>query len=283
MITCSRIQGGSVRATVGGYFQLRLPTPYSKPRFDAEDFIVEPHQFNSNIPANISLVAGDPLLELQANTMYTMANVSSPVMNNWYAVVSWLSDFLSEVEDRYDAVFLDLNPSFSLYTQIALAASDRVILPVMADDSSRRAIQNAFSLIYGLKLPSEIYARHSFATQLEHTNHALPKIHLIVKNRLTQYMVKPASGYAAVLDAIENDVLSLRTAHPNIFSFTKKSAGFVNVRDFQTTGVVAAARGMPMYTLREKRYEVFDQRIQVNRDQIDLSIEHIDDVVSRLQ
>ena len=51
-----------------------------------------------------------------------------------------------------------------MYTQIALSAVDRLVLPVMADDSSRRAIQNAFSLVYGLKLPSDIYAKYAFAT-----------------------------------------------------------------------------------------------------------------------
>src|SRR3546814_19512853 len=63
-----------------------------------------------------------------------------------------------------------------------------IVLPLMADDSSRRAIQNAFSLLYGLKLPSEIYAAYAFATKLKDAGRDLPKVHLIVKNRITQYM-----------------------------------------------------------------------------------------------
>ncbi len=34
------------------------------------------------------------------------------------------------------------------------------------DDSSRRAIQNAFSLIYRLKLPSQGYEQYTFARQM---------------------------------------------------------------------------------------------------------------------
>src|SRR3546814_3426995 len=101
---------------------------------------------------------------------------------------------------------MDCNPSFSLYTQIALSSCNRIVLPVMADDSSRRAIQNAFSLLYGLKLPSEIYAAYAFATKLKDAGRDLPKFHLIVKNRITQYMGE-ASAYAAVLSQIEKDVV----------------------------------------------------------------------------
>lgn len=75
----------------------------------------------------------------------------------------------------------------------------------MADDSSRRAIQNAFSLIFDLKLPSEIaiYAAYMFATKLKDAGRGLPKVHLIVRNRL--YM-GAASAYAAVLQAVQTDV-----------------------------------------------------------------------------
>jgi cellulose biosynthesis protein BcsQ len=83
------------------------------------------------------------------------------------AVIDWLNDFLRPIEGEYDAVFLDCNPSFSIYTQIALASVKMLVLPVMADDSSRRAVQNALSLVYGLRLPSETYASFAFNTKLQ--------------------------------------------------------------------------------------------------------------------
>ncbi|WP_037315430.1 ParA family protein [Ruegeria halocynthiae] len=275
------LQGGQVRKTIGGYFELRLPTPFSPPVFTPEDFICNPHRFNANVPSNVDLLAGDPLLELQANTMYTMANVSSPVANNWLAVILWLEDFLSALSTDYDYVFFDLNPSFSLYTQIALAACDRLLLPVMADDSSRRAIQNAFSLVYGLRLPSPIYAQHAFSSQLESANRKPPQTHLVIKNRLTQYM-GPASGYAAVLKSINEDVADLSKANPQHFSFSNESDAFCEIRDFQTCGVVAAARGLPFSKMNASRYDVFGKRVQVNREQIDLATDHIRRIVSKL-
>jgi cellulose biosynthesis protein BcsQ len=258
-------QGQMPRCSIGGYFQLRLPSPYTVPVFDPVDFITTPHDTNPNVPSNIDLVCGDPLLELQANAVNTLANNQIPGSNPWIEVVDWLSDFLAKVEDDYDTVFLDCNPSFSLYTQIALAACNRIVLPVMADDSSRRAIQNAFSLVYGLKLPSEIYAAYAFATKLKTAGRDLPKVHLVVKNRLTQYM-GAASAYAAVLNSIEKDVDKLLKSNPDIFTFSKLTEGFVEIRDFQTTGVVAFAKGMPFSKVQVGKQSINGHRVQVKAE-----------------
>lgn len=258
-------QGMVPRCSIGGYFQLRLPSPYSPPAFNAHDFITNPNSYNKAVPKGIDLVCGDPLLELQANAVNTLANQNIPGTNAWIAVIDWLKTFLAQLEDEYDTVFLDCNPSFSLYTQIALATADRIVLPVMADDSSRRAIQNAFSLIYGLKLPSEIYAAYMFATKLKDAGRPLPKVHMIVRNRLTQYM-GAASAYAAVLQAIQVDVKGLLKANPDLFTFKKVEQGFVDVRDFQTTGVVAFAKGQPFSHVKAGKQAVNGHRVQVKED-----------------
>jgi cellulose biosynthesis protein BcsQ len=258
-------QGKIPRATIGGYFQLRLPSPYSPPLFSPADFITRPASYNSAIPDNVDLVCGDPLLELQSTPVSTLANQTLPGTNAWLAIIDWLKDFLDPISDQYDAVFIDANPSFSIYTQIALSAADRLVLPVMADDSSRRAIQNAFSLVYGLKLPSDIYATYAFATRLRAAERALPKVHLIAKNRITQYMGS-ASAYAAVLRSIDHDVDALMMSNPDIFTFTDRDEGVVDIRDFQTTGVVAFARGCPFYSLSSGKLEVTGQRVRIKEE-----------------
>lgn len=258
-------QGETVRATIGGYFQLRLPAPYSPPIANAQDFITTPSEYNSDIPTNVDLICGDPLLELQSNAISTLANNQIPGTNAWVAVIDWLSDLLREIKGQYDTIFIDCNPSFSIYTQIALSAVDRLILPVMADDSSRRAIQNAFSLVYGLKLPSDIYQSYAFATRLTQEGRTLPKVHLIAKNRITQYMGS-ASAYAAVLRSIDGDVVKLIGSNPDIFSFSTVSEGVVSIRDFQTTGVVAFAQGTPLYALKSGKRTVLGHRVTVHED-----------------
>ncbi len=269
------------RCSIGGYFQLRLPSPYAPPKFTAADFITRPSRYNAGIPDNIDLVCGDPLLELQANAVNTLANNNIPGTNAWIAVIDWLNGFYEQLDDDYDTVFMDCNPSFSVYTQIALASTDRIILPVMADDSSRRAIQNAFSLVYGLKLPSEIYASYAFATKLKDAGRELPQVHLIAKNRITQYMGS-ASAYAAVLAAIESDVRRLLKTNPEIFSFTSLDDGFVEVRDFQTTGVVAFAKGLPFSELQAGKQSINGHRVQVKHEYLKNSREEIKKLVAQL-
>lgn len=274
-------QGVNPRATIGGYFQMRLPAPYSVPIFNPNDFLTKPNQYNQYIEDNIDLLCGDAMLELQSNAISTLANNQIPGTNTWIAIINWLNDFIQPIEKIYDIVFLDANPSFSMYTQIALATSTKVILPVMADDSSRRAIQNAFSLIYGLKLPSEIYSRYAFAEKLREVNMPLPKVYMILKNRLTQYM-GAASAYATVLQEIDKDVLTLLDTYPDIFDFSDINDGIIDVRDFQATGVVSSARGCPMHKLKAGRLDLMGKRVAVKEEYRQNCIQNIEKIVCKM-
>jgi cellulose biosynthesis protein BcsQ len=274
-------QGMTPRCSIGGYFDARLPSPFSPPNFDASSYITHAVQYNTSIPKNIDIVCGDPLLELQAIAMNTLANADLPGVNAWLGVIDWLRDFMSKVKQDYDIVFIDTNPSFSMYTQIALSSADRVILPVMADDSSRRAIQNAFSLMYGVKLPSEIYSKYTFATKLGAAKRELPKVHLILKNRLTQYMGS-ASAYAAVLSGIDSDLKALIKSYSDFFTFDKTSKGIVEVRDFGTTGVVAFARGCPFSEMPIGKLTMSGHRVQVKAEYRDQALVAIDSIVAKL-
>ncbi|KKR08311.1 MAG: ATPase [Parcubacteria group bacterium GW2011_GWC2_39_14] len=274
-------QGESVRATIGGYFQIRMPSPFSVPSFSPQDYLTKPSKYNEQVPENIDLLCGDPLLELQSNAMSTLANTQIPGTNTWISIIDWLNDFIKPLSNNYDVVFIDTNPSFSIYTQIALSVAEKLLLPVMADDSSRRAIQNVFSLIYGLKLPAEIYAKYAFAEKLKEVNRSLPKVHLIMKNRLTQYM-GAASAYSTVLTAIDDDIKSLLASQSSIFTFDNLKDGMVDVRDFQTTGVVAFARGCPFYKLSPGRLDLLGQRVQVKEEYRKNCIENIQTVVDKL-
>ena len=274
-------QGTIQRATIGGYFQLRLPSPYSVPLFNPRDYLTKPHEYNQYIQDNIDLLCGDAMLELQSNAISTLANNQIPGTNTWVAIINWLNDFIQPIEKDYDMVFLDANPSFSMYTQIAIATSTKMVLPVMADDSSRRAIQNAFSLVYGLKLPSEIYSKYAFAEKLKEVDMPLPKVYMILKNRLTQYM-GAASAYVTVLQEIDKDVLSLLKTYPDMFAFKTLDMGIIDVRDFQTTGVVSAARGCPLRKLKSGRLELMGKRVTVREEYRQNCIDNVETIVTRM-
>ncbi len=278
-----RIQGQPKRATIGGFFQDKLPNPYSKINITFSDFVTHPKDYNEFIPDNIDLVCGDPLLELQSNAISTLANTQIPGTDTWISVIEWIFDLVSASGDQYDCVFFDMNPSFSIFTQMALAATEYLILPTMADDSSRRAIQNAFSLVYGFKLPHPIYQEFAFATKLKNTGKPLPKVHLILKNRLTQYM-GAASAYNAVLQTIDTVVKNLLRDEETktIFSSQDINQLLLDVRDFQTTGVVASARGCPIFCLSNRTYTIQNKRVSVKKEYLENCNEAIERVVAHL-
>jgi cellulose biosynthesis protein BcsQ len=278
-----QLTNANPRRSVGGYSQQRLPLPYAVPAgLQPQAFISTPHQFNDAIPANIDLLAGDAVLELQTNAMATLANTQIPGTNTWLAVVDWLSDFINATGDTYQTMFIDANPSFSIYTQIALSAAERLVVPVMADDSSRRALQNGLALVHGINLPAPIYAQHSFSQRLTGAGRQLPRIHIVVKNRLTQYM-GPASAYHAILTSIDQLIANAQNLHPHAFTFNAVANGVVDVRDFQTTGVVAFAEGVPFTRLCAGLHNIGGQQeTQVNAQYITHCINAMQGLVALL-
>jgi cellulose biosynthesis protein BcsQ len=275
------LHGQIPRRSIGGYFQSRLPKPFDPSGIVPSNYIYSPNKTNSSVPTNISLMAGDPLLELQSNAVSTLANTQIPGTDSWSSVVGWLDDLLKVCHSEFDYCFVDMNPSFSMYTQIALASCERLVLPVTADDSSRRGIQNALSLIYGVKLPSDIYAQHNFHTRMSAAKRPLPKVHLVVKNRLTQY-IKVAKGYTAVLTGIDEDLEDLLKVSPGFFTFSTIQDGVMDIKDFQTAGVVAFARGTPFVSMKSGTLSVATQRVQVNKYQLDEDRDIVSDLAAKL-
>lgn len=270
------------RKSVGGYFEKRMPAPFTMPAINIQDFISTPNDYNADIPPNVHLLAGDPIVELQANAIATLANTQIPGTDTWLAVIDWISDFMELTGDTYNQVFIDSNPSFSVYTQIALSTAEKLVLPVMADDSSRRAIQNMFSLIHGINVPAGTnYSPFSFPTKLTNSGRSLPLVHLIAKNRLTQYM-GAASAYKSVLLSIDNDVKDAIDSHPRAFTFGRIEDGTVEIRDFQTTGVVAMAKGLPLSRLRPGSHTIMRRRTRVKEDYLVNCRDAIDDLVAKL-
>lgn len=269
------------RKSIGGYFQQRLSTPYEiSADINLNEYLIHPMDYNTNIPQNIDMIAGDRIIELQSNSISALSITQIPGLNTYIKVVSWLKDLLVGHEE-YNTIFIDTNPSFAIYTQIALTATERLLIPVMADDSSKRALNNVLSLIYGLELPSEIYDGYAYNSKMISANLPLPKIHLIIKNRLTQYM-GPASAYASVLTSIDENITQILSENNNIFTFDNINEGIIDVRDFQTTGVVAFAEACPFSRLSVGSHSIFGINTQLRKDYLDHCKDAISLIVSKL-
>ena len=139
------------------------------------------------------------------------------------------------------------------------------------------------SLIYGLQLPSDVYAQHNFHSRMEKNSElTLPKIHLVAKNRLTQY-INTAKSYAAVLSGITSDLAAIVKDSPSHFTFSAiNDDGLIEIRDFQTAGVVAFARGTPFVSMNSGTLSVAGQRVKVNADQLKKNRDIIDQLAVKL-
>ena len=106
------------------------------------------------IPNNVHLIAGGPEVELQITDINRVASAGIPD-NAWIKVHRWVEDLIhaAQADLGDDTVFfIDCNPSFSVYTEIGLVASERVIVPCTPDGASARAIANVGKIVVRLSV-----------------------------------------------------------------------------------------------------------------------------------
>lgn len=274
------------RRSIGGYFESRLTSPFV-PLTSITEFLCKPSWVNTNIPTNITLLAGDNLLELLAEAIRGVAQLPLPA-DAWAKVMRWLVDLVRAFSDASNATdvvtFVDCNPSFSIYTQIALCSAENLIVPFTADDSSRRGIENVFALLYGLA-SSELqgYARLSFSKRATDDGIDLPRIHTFVSNRATFYRGKPSSAFEAKSAPIKALVEQTASAGKRHFvNFQALTDLFAEMPDYHSVAVVASSEGCPLSRLQSGHHTIDGEIVQVNMVAISKYTKAIAKLVKRL-
>ena len=129
------------RRTIAGYIRDRVTSPYQNPRGGAS-YLIRVHDTNKAIAENLYLVTGDEELEVLASRVSGATRPGSD--DAWARVHLWLSDLINDVSESWNVnsvtTFIHCNPSFGIYTELAMSASDRLIIPFSADASSKRAV-----------------------------------------------------------------------------------------------------------------------------------------------
>lgn len=269
------------RLTIGGYFDARISQPHA--RIGTEiSFLRQLSQINQNLPPNMFLVAGDPSLELQAQALNQIAAQTLPA-DAWRNVHSWLLDMISAIVAQHPQAvfFIDCNPSFAAYTELALIATTRLIVPCTADGSSARAIDNVGQLLYGIGVP-QAYANVNFATRANQAGMGLPSIHLVPLNRSTQYDRRASAAFGAMYTEIGRRVASLRQQVPQHFSLPQGQEPFLDIPDAHAVSVVASHLGIPLSGLRTRRYDIYGIPTQVNQDPLDRYRQAVNNLVALL-
>lgn len=274
--------GQNPPATIAGYVEDRIRSPYISPGSGAS-YVVNVRQLNNHTPDNLYLIAGDEQLEIQASRI--LAATSPGPTDAWRIVHTWLSDLIEDVRNSWNqddlTVFIDCNPSFSIYTELAMSASDRLIIPFSADGSSKRAVRAVLSLLYGIS------RRQGMQQSLFHLNSqrfrlAVPEIYCYVGNRLTQY-VRSARAFKTVVQEIGNEIFSVWQSNSNVFCIhppgtpvPKDEVSFremfqFEIPDANTASVVSGTLGIPIVTLSAGSYTVITGQKDsiVNQSQLD--------------
>ncbi len=275
------------RKTIAGYIDERIVSPYMTPK-SGSNYVIRARMFNQHIPNNLHLVVGDESLEIQASRV---SNATRPGPDEaWRLVHIWIGDLIADIRKSWgvknSAVFIDCNPSFSIYTELAMTAADKLIIPFSADGSSKRAVRAVLALLYGVtRVPgaekSEFYIKTGAMRMTR------PSIYCYVGNRLTQANTQAATAFKSVVNEIGKEIFAVWQAVPGNFSIhpsgkppPRTQAEFrrmfqIEINDGNTAAVVSGSLGIPLMGLSAKNYNVVGRQVRVNQNQLDVQVPNL--------
>ena len=291
----NEIHASSQRNTIAGYIDDRILSPYVSPNSGA-NYLTNVSKFNDMISDNLYLIVGDELLELQSSRVYGATNPGP--QDAWRIVHIWIRDLIADIKRAWNqdniCIFIDCNPSFTIYTELALTASERLLVPFSADGSSQRAVKAVLSLIYGVRR-HQGEPQSEFFLNSQRYRMSLPQIYMYIGNRLIQMNSSSASAFKTIVNEIGKeiwDVWQLNPAsfclHPNGAStpvnkrFFKKMFQY-EVNDANTASVVSGALGIPISRLTAGQKKVAGKKITVNQSQLDKQLPNIQKLVKNIE
>jgi cellulose biosynthesis protein BcsQ len=269
-----RLQSQATRKNIVGFMDWLLKGNSNFSSINTS-YRVNVSKYNSDIPVNLYLIAGDSFLEsLSLALSYAVINPAN--MQAWKEYMTAIKRLcVHEFDDKnYEklVVFIDCNPSFSIYTQMALVSSDYLIIPMMADYSSIDGIKGIFVMLYD-EYPSAALKKYAeniitFNKQVKNFNLKLPVIYEFVFNNFTTNQ-----GIANAFEAIKNELIDFcykqHTKFPHLFCTTQSNISnmedwsnlFVSdIKDFHTAGKVSASLGIPITSLpQQTKYTMPDK------------------------
>lgn len=289
------IHGAQPRKTISGYIEDRIASPYSSPSSGA-DFVTGVRTYNQYAPTNLYLVVGDEQLEIQASRV-SRAALPGP-QDAWRTVHMWIADLISDIlvswNNEDSCVFIDCNPSFSIYTELALSAGERLIIPFSADGSSKRAVKAVLALVYGIRR-QQGDPQSEFFIQSTQWRMRSPQLYMYIGNRLTQMNNSSASAFKTVVDEIGTEIWNVWQTQPNLFCLHPngtptpsnrrvfKTMFQYEVNDANTASVVSGALGIPISILTSGSKTVAGRHIVVNQTQLDKQVPNIQNLVRNIE
>lgn len=295
--TNQKLQSQSTRRNIVGFMDMLLKGNSNFNKIKGS-YKVKVNDFNKYIASNLYLIAGDSFLEsLSLALNYAVINPAN--QQAWLEYMTAIRRLCKEEFDSEEyaglVVFIDCNPSFSIYTQMGLASSDNLVIPMMADYSSLEGIKGLMMLLYG-HYPSSALKKYAtniltFTKQVELFDLKLPVLYEFAFNNFTSNM-----GVATAYDSVRNELVDFcrrqQKKFPHIFadvggtlsSSVWDNTYMSNIKDFHTAGKVSATLGIPMYKLPAKaNYTMPDNRsVNLPKRNYMEALNHLNSFVKKL-
>ena len=180
---------------------------------------------------------------------------------------------------------------------MALLGAERLIIPVNADDFSRKALKAVLYFVYGIVIDPYNKPFPLYRTQLTLNDKArmfnlrLPIIHLVINNRVTMYASGPAKAFSLMGDSILQVLRYAFKFYPSCFAFRGLNFSnledpvrdyFVEFQDLHTVGTVALHTGCPLANFSHLNVPFLGETIQLNRNQINCYLQSLQRLVEKL-
>lgn len=274
--------------TIAGYIKDRFrKSPLAKLGYESSYF-VKVDTVNIKMPNNLYLLPGDVDLDICSRLIAHIG--SSPVKGAWKTSRSMMSDLIESFEmdknssGRPKTFFIDCNPSFANYTELAVVSSNRIIIPCTADAASIRGIKNLIKLIFGVSIDKaeqdDMFL--DFNKEARTNSIELPKLHMFIQNRSRTNERDAARAFKSHAEEIERISGELVISHSELFTPDVMRSRVANVKDGNTLAAIINHEGCPISTLLPKRYMIYGKPTQANKKQIDALSDDIHAVVESL-
>lgn len=303
--------------SISGYLLMRVHN--KQPQWDPTKYLVKVADYNKNIPGNLFLLLGDDTLELTIKQVEFLRN--KPKISDedkpWKEGTLLIRSMLDKLAKKYAklnvtglTVFIDTNPAFSVYTELAVAAADKLITPVNADDFSRAAVNAMLANVYGYDFnPSyedvcfREQKKYVFSYRAPEEGLVLPRLHLAINNRVTLYNFRSSKSFNAMGNCVVNALYEAYKKKPEIFSTTDipkenskycfgldyrmskddfKQRFFHELKDFHKTAVHSIHTGTPLASMHSSTVLIGDTKDQVSKEQVTSCLENVNQIVRML-
>ena len=266
--------------TIAGYIKDRYRESKLEKLGTELSYVIPVNQYNKNIPSNLFLLPGDLELDLVSSVLVPRME-TEPFKEAPTRAMSLLRDILTvyekSVKDKKITCFIDCNPSFAVYTELAIFASDKLIIPCTGDFASLRGAKSVMKILFNIGEVSKesIFTIEEFYKKASRLKLSVPKPHLGIINKARTHKKEATVAFKAYSDEIESYFSNL-SKEKDANGIDVFSQVYVkSMKDWNNIALVINHCGIPVSKLEAKKYELYDKEPQVAQSQIDAIIEEI--------